>query len=70
MRSAIIKIARQNDQQNQTTITTNINYIQNLMSIYKKLIIKVKIASDKIETKQSKLYFTRKELGPLHNKGR
>ena len=46
MRSAIIKIARQEEQQNQTTITTNINYIQNFMSFEKKL-EKLKIASDK-----------------------
>ena len=29
MRSAIIKKASQDEQQNQTTIATNINYIQN-----------------------------------------
>ena len=33
MRSAIIKKARQDEQQNQTT-TTNINYIQNFMSSF------------------------------------
>ena len=35
MRSAIIKKASQDEQQNQTT-TTNINYIQKFMSIIKK----------------------------------
>ena len=53
MRSAIIRKASQDEQQNQSTITTNINYIQNSMSIFfkKKLFNKVKIASDKTETK-------------------
>ena len=32
MRSAIIKKASQDEQQNQTTITTTKNYIQNFMS--------------------------------------
>ena len=36
MRSVIIKKASEKEQQNQTTITTNINYIQNFMSIIKK----------------------------------
>ena len=35
MRSAIIKKARLDEIHNQTTTTTNINYIQNLMSIKK-----------------------------------
>ena len=35
-RSAIIKKASQGEQQNQSTITTNINYIQHFMSILKK----------------------------------
>ena len=52
MRSAIIKKASQNEQQNQTTITTKVNYIQNFMS--KKLISKVKTASDKTETNKTK----------------
>ena len=29
---------------------------------------KVKIASDKTETEQNNLYFTRKDTGPFHNK--
>ena len=33
MRSAIIKKASQDEQQNQSTKTTNINYIQNFKSI-------------------------------------
>ena len=69
MRSAIIKKARQDEQQNQTTIKTNTNYIQNFMSIFlKKLIDKVKIASDQTETKQNNLHFNRKDMGPLHKK--
>ena len=35
MRSAITKKASQEEQQNQSTKTTNINYIQNFMSIKK-----------------------------------
>ena len=53
MRSAIIKTASQNEQQNQTTVTSKNNYIQNFVS--KKLNSKVKIVSDKPETKQNKL---------------
>ena len=61
--------ASQDDQQNQTTITTNIYYIQSFMSNFlKKVIAKVKIASNKTETKQNNLYFTRKDMRPLHNK--
>ena len=37
---------------------------------FKKLTNKLKIASDKSETKQSNLYFTRKDMGPLHKKPR
>ena len=33
MRSAVIKKVNQDKQQNQTPITTNINYIQNIMFI-------------------------------------
>ena len=55
MRSAIIKKASQDEQQNQTTITTDINYIRNFMS-QKKHANKVKIiASDKTENKQNNL---------------
>ena len=36
MRLVIIKKASQDEQQNQTTITTNINFNQNFMSILKK----------------------------------
>ena len=35
-----------------------------------KLIHKVKIASDKTESKQNNVYFTRKIMGTLHNKTR
>ena len=34
MRSANIKKASQDDQQNQSTITTNINYIQNFKNYF------------------------------------
>ena len=42
MRSAIIKKASQDEQQNQTTITTNTNYNQNFMSIKKNLLTRSK----------------------------
>ena len=70
MRSVIIKKASQDEQQNRTTITTNINYIPNFMSSLKKLTNKLKIASDKDETKQNNLYFTRKDMGPLNKRAR
>ena len=51
---AITKKANQGEQQNQTTISTNFNYIQNFISIFffkkNKLINKVKRLSDKTET--------------------
>ena len=68
MRSANIKKASQNEQQNQTTITTNINYIQNSVHFKNIKFSKVKIASDK--TKQNNVYFTRNDIGPVHNKAR
>ena len=40
------------------------------MSILKKLTNKLKIASDKGETKQNNLYFTRKDMRPLNKKSR
>ena len=67
MRYAIIKKASIDEQKNQTT-TTNINYIQNFMNIYKKSSNKVNIASDKSETEQNNLFFTRKNMHPVHNK--
>ena len=69
MRSAIIKTASQDEEQNQSTKTTNISYIQNFMS-NKKNLKKHKIASDKTETKQNNLYFTRKDMEPLYKKAR
>ena len=39
MRLAIIKKTSQEEQQNQTTITTNINYIQNFVPIFLKNIL-------------------------------
>ena len=62
MRSAIIRKASQDKQQNQTK-TTNINYIQNLSPLFKKrnIINKVKIASNKTENNQINLYITRKK---------
>ena len=66
MRSAINKKGSQDEQQNQTTITTNINYFQNFDHFEKKN-NKIRAESDKIETKQSNLYITRKDMWPLHN---
>ena len=56
MRCANIKKASQDEQQNQTTATTKINYIKNFMSVLKtKLNNKVKIPSDKTDIKQNNL---------------
>ena len=53
MRYADIKKASEDERQNQTT-TTNINYIKKFMSVLKtKLNNKGKIASDKNENKQN-----------------
>ena len=52
MKSVAIKKASQEEQQNQTTITTNINYIQTFVHL-KKHTNKLKIASAKTETKRS-----------------
>ena len=54
MRSAIIRKASQDEQQNQTK-TTNINYIQNFCPFFKIIFNKLKIASDQTETKPNKL---------------
>ena len=67
MRLASIKKTSQDEEQNQTTIITNIKYNRNFMSILKR-IIKVKIASDNSDNKHNNLYFTRKEIGLLHIK--
>ena len=55
MRSAIIDKASQDEQQNQTTITTNLNFIQKFLSIFiqRKLMNEVKMASDETETKKN-----------------
>ena len=46
-------------------------YIQKTMSILKKkLKHKVKIASAETESEQNKLYFNRKDMGPVENKAR
>ena len=59
--TAVIRETSQDVHQNQTTITTNNNYMQNFMSIFKKnLMNKVKITSHETETKQHNLYFKRK----------
>ena len=51
MRSVIIRRTSPDKQQKQIT---NVNYIQNFMSIFlKKLNIEVKMASDKIQTKEN-----------------
>ena len=56
MRCVNIKRACQDEQQNQTTTTTKINYIKNFMTVLKtKLNNKVKIASDQTDIKQNKL---------------
>ena len=57
MRSAVKKTWRQDEQRKQTT--TNINYIQKIMSVKRKLNNKVKIASDEIE--QNNLDFATKK---------
>ena len=54
MGSALMEKARLDEIQNQRT-TTNTNYIQNFISIKKKLNNKVKIASDKTETQETNL---------------
>ena len=66
MRYTNIKKAIQDEQQNQTT-TTKKNYIKNFMSVLKtKYKNKVKIASDKFETKKTAIHH--KRHGPVHNK--
>ena len=57
MKHADIKKASEDERQNQTT-TTNINYIKKFMSVLKKQNFKqnkIKIASDKFENKQNNL---------------
>ena len=58
MRYADIKKSIEDERQNQTT-TTNINYI-------KKLNNKVKIASEKTENKQYNFYFTKNGYSSVH----
>ena len=53
MKSVVIKKASQEEQQNQPTITTNINNIQTFVHLKKKLTNKLKIASDKTKTEQN-----------------
>ena len=68
IRLANFKKASQEEQQNQTA-TTNINYIKNFMSVLKtKLNNEVKTASDKTKTKQNNLLFTRRDMGLAHNR--
>ena len=69
MRSTIIKKTSQDEKQNQSTKTTNINYIQNFMSI-KKNLQKLKKPSDKFETEQNNLSFTKKDMVQLYKKAR
>ena len=66
MRYASVTKAIEDEQQNQTT--TNINYIKKFVRFKTKLNNKVQIASDKSETKQNNLQFTRKDMGTVHNK--
>ena len=74
MKSVFSKRASPDEQQNQTTMTTNINYNKfNFMSIFflkKKLANKVKIASDENETKQNNLHSIKKDMGSLHKLAR
>ena len=62
MRCANIKKASQDEQQNQTTATTKINYIKNFMSVLKKqkLNNKVKKPSDETDIKQKQLVIQQK----------
>ena len=53
------------NQQRQQTLFTS----KTLCPI-KKILQKLKIASDKSETKQNTLYFTRKDMIPLYKKAR
>ena len=71
MRSANIKKASQDEQQNQAT-TTNNNYIQNLKCPFQiiKFNNQVRIASDETETNKNNLFFTRKDMGRVHKKAR
>ena len=55
----ITKKAIQDEQQIQTTITANINYIQKFVYIKKKLLSRSKYIQIK-QTKQINVYFTRK----------
>ena len=68
MISAIIKKPIQGEHQNQKTITTNINYLQNSVNL--KTLQKLKISSDKTETRQNNFYVYRKDVRPLHKKAR
>ena len=70
MRSVIIKIAGQDEQQNQTTLTTNINYIQNFLAPLKIFTNMLKLASDKTESKQNNLYYNIKNIELLYKKSR
>ena len=63
MRYANIKKASQDEQQNQTIITS-----KTLSVLKAKLNNKVNIASDKTEIKQNNLQFTRKDIGRVHNR--
>ena len=63
-----MKKASQDEQQYQSTKATNINYIQHFMTILKKHLQTLKIASDKTETKQNNFYFNRKDMVPLYKK--
>ena len=54
MRYADIKKVSEDERQNQTT-TTNINYIKKILSVLKTKLNKVKIASNKTENKKINL---------------
>ena len=57
MRTAITKRANQDEQQNQTTITTNFNYIQNFVQL-KKTNLLAKSKECQIKLKLNKIICT------------
>ena len=61
MRSAFINKANQDEKQKQQLITSK-------TVLFKKIVNKVKIASDKTGTKQIILHSAKNNMGPLYNK--
>ena len=58
-----VKTNSKNKQQQQTLFTSKF-----CPFLKTKLNNEVIVAADEIETKQNNLYFTRKDMGPVHNK--